>query len=316
MDKIKDGHSKMTKSIKRILVVSIIVASLLIAFFATTNADTSSSGSQNTPLCIGNTDSFTTTVVGVVTNAVYTPIILDGHSFTSTNIANYIALSFGTPSKVSISASNFVPEDYVQFAVTITNTGTDTLAFQPFSITIGYPSPTSTVNKPWTSANFGTDTLSTYLSHLDVSANWVTDFSYTGISAFPTTLAPRATFTYNLFVGLGGNVPYGIPGLYFSLNIPLSSQPTPTPSPCPTPTPKPTPCPTPTPKPTCTPTPTATPKPTPCPTPTPKPTPTPTSTPKPTPCPTATPKPTPTPTPKPTTCPTPKPTPKPTQRPR
>lgn len=144
MGKIKDWHSKMTKSIKRILVVSIIVASLLIAFFATTNADTSLSNSQNTSLCIGNTDNFTTTVVGVVTNAVYTPITLDGHSYTTTNIADYTKMAFGTPSTVSISASNFVPEDYVQFAVTITNTGTDTLAFQPYSITVGYPSPTAT----------------------------------------------------------------------------------------------------------------------------------------------------------------------------
>ena len=340
MVNIKDWQNKKAKSIKKIIVASIIVASLLIAFFATTNAATSSSN------CVANTDSFTTTVVGVATNAVYTPITVDGYSFTSSNIA-HVDIDSVTPSTVSISTSNFVPGDYVQFAVTITNMGTATLEFQPYTYSLyfvtatgtiinppypapitGYPAPINPLSaQSWTLANFGADTLSAYLTYLDGSrsTNWVMDFSYTGAAAFPTTLAPGATFTYNLYVGLGSNVPYGIPDCYFSLSIPLASvtipcptpTPTPMPTPCPTATPKPTPCPTPTPKPTPTPCPTATPKPTPCPTPTPKPTPTPcpTATPKPTPCPTPTPKPTPTPTPtatpKPTPCPTPKPTPTP-----
>jgi hypothetical protein len=302
---IKDWQNKKAKSI---IVVSIIVASLLIALFTTTNVVNS---------CVANTDSFTTTIIGITTNVVYTPVTINGYSFTISNIHNYHQSDNG--GTVSISASNFLPNDYVQFAVTITNTGTATLTFQPFTYTIGYPSPTTTVSKSWTLANFGTDTLSTYLTQLAGSSNWVMDFSYTKAATLPTTLAPGATFTYNLYVGLGSNVPYGIPGCYFSLSIPLAPArtPTPTPTPCPTPTPKPTatPCPTPTPKPTATPCPTPTPKPTatPCPTPTPKPTatPCPTPTPKPTatPCPTPTPKPTATPCPTPTPKPTPTPTP-------
>ena len=238
--------------------------------------------------------------------------------------------------------------------MTITNTGTDILVFQPYTYSTyfvtsigniinppypapitGYPSPINpSPAQSWVLANFGTYTLSTYLSHLDgsQSTNWLMDFSYTNGPALPTTLAPGAEFTYNLYVGLGSNAPYGIPGCYFSVNIPLAAicvTPTPTPTSCPTPTLKPTstPCPTCTPKPT----PTATPKPTSCPTPTPKPTSTP--------CPTCTPKPTscPTPhawrllnqlyvqhlhqnqrltaTPKPTSCPTPTPKPTPTNLP-
>jgi hypothetical protein len=343
---MKDSQNIKSSSIKRIIVVSIVVASLLMAFFATTNAATSSS-----PNCVASPDSFTTTIVGVTTNVVYTPITINGNSFTTSNIHNYLVQSdTGT---VSISASNFIPGDYVQFAVTITNTGTATLAFQPYgynnwfvyangleipsadypSVIVGYPAPTSIVNIPWTLTNFGTDTLSTYLTYLDGSrsTNWVMDFSYTKAATLPTTLAPKATFTYNLYVGLGSNVPYGIPGRYFSLSIPLTPSLIPTPTPCPTPTPKPTPtptptptpkptptptpthtpCPTPTPKPTATPTPTATPKP--CPTPKPTATPTPTATPKPCPTPKPTATPTPTSTPKPTSCP--KPTPKPTATP-
>jgi hypothetical protein len=43
-----------------------------------------------------------------------------------------------------------------------------------------------------------------------------------GTSAPPTTLAPSATYTYWIYIGLGVNVPYGIPNAYFSLDIPLT----------------------------------------------------------------------------------------------
>jgi hypothetical protein len=279
-----------------------VIVCFLTAFFANTNEFVSSCTQEPT-------NSFTTTVTGVSTNAVDTPITINGYSFTTSNIHNYVAQASDCGA-VSISASNFIPADYVQFSVTITNTGTNTLTFQPYTYSDyfispsgsmisppytspinGYPAPTINQQEPWTITNFGTDALATFLTRLSGNANWLVDFSYTGSKTLPTTLAPGATFTYNLYVGLGSNAPYGIPGYYFSLSIPLTQvcvtpTPCPTPTPTPTPTPKPTPCPTP--KPTPTPTPTATPKPTPCPTP--KPTPTPTATPKP--CPTPTPKPT------------------------
>ena len=188
----------MGKSIKRIIAVSTIVASLLIVFIATTNA-TAFLGAPKP------TDAFTTTVTGVATNAVDNPITINGNSYTTHNIQNYLKHSddCGT---VSISASNFVPSDYVQFAVTITNTGTDTLAFQPFTYSFyfvtssgkiinppypapvtGYPAPVNpSPAQSWTLASFGTDTLSNYLVKLSGSKNWVMDFSYTASIRYPS----------------------------------------------------------------------------------------------------------------------------------
>ena len=274
----------MARSPKRITVVLILAAAFLIAFLATTNATASLLEPQNSSVSY----TFTTTVVGVATNAVVTPITLDGHSFSSSNIGHYTQIvhtgDCGTPSTASIFASNFLPGDYVQFAVSITNTGDAALAFQPYTYSTyfvtptgaiinppypmpitGYPAPINPSSaQPWALTNFGTDTLSNYVVKLSGSANWLMDFSYTKTATLPATLAPGATFTYNLYVGLGSNVPYGIPSRYFSLSIPLALTPTPTPSPthtpCPTATPKPTPTCSPTPKPTSTPTPT--PKPT------------------------------------------------------
>ena len=252
------------------------------------------------------TYSFTTTVLGVSSNVVSTPITLNGVTYTSKNIQSFFSQSVNYGA-ISITLNNFVPNDYVQFSVTIANTGTESLQFQPFTYSLyfinlsgsiisppypspitNYPAPIVNQQEPWTITAFGTDALTTFLTRLSGDNNWLADFSYTGANTLPTTLSPGGTFTYNLYVGLGCNVPYGIPSEYFSLSIPLISVcvvPTPTPT-C-TPKPTPTPTPKPTPRPTPTPTPKATPKPTPCPTPTPK------LTPKPTP------KPTPTPTPKP-----------------
>ena len=255
------------------------------------------------------TATFTTSIVGVSTNAISSPLNIDGYSITSANIGNYQpAVQYGDPntlSNITITASGFVPNDYVEFAVTITNTGTATETFQAYTYVCefvnaqGVPtswtspidglhsSPKPPVVNAWTNDGFngaagggvpsGT-TLSTpvFINELigtgatSYNTNW--EVAWGSTSVLPTTLAPGATFTYNLYVGLGSNVPYGIPGCYFSLSIPLAPAPTPTPTP--TPTPKPTACPTPTPKPTPPPTPTHTP----CPTPTPKPTPTPTPT--------------------------------------
>jgi hypothetical protein len=326
MFRLKSMQDKKSRLVKRFIVITLVTC-FLFALLATTNAFASIPGQKPK-------DSFTTTVTGVGTNVIATPVTINCHSFTKNNIHDY-PLQFSDDGTVSICASNFLPGDYVQFTVTITNTGTETLAFQPFSYCCyfvdkcgnlisppysapisGYPAPINHQGD-WSLACFGTDTLGTYLTYLDGSrsTNWLIDFSYTAAATLPKTLAPGATFTYNLFLGLGTNVPYGIPGYCLKLNIPLASASTvPTPSASPTPTPKPTACPTP----THTPCPTATPKPTPTcsPTPTPKPTSTPTPTPKPTCPPTPTHTPCPTPTPKPTACPTPTHAPCPTPTPK
>src|SRR5208283_3852169 len=248
----------MAKPFHRTIAVSVIVASLLMVFFTTTNASITL-GIQKPA------DAFTTTVIGIATNVVSNPITLNGYYFTTHNIQNYVMQS-DENGIVTILANNFVPGDYVQFAVTITNTGTDILVFQPYTYSTyfvtssgniinspypapitGYPSPINpSPAQSWVLANFGTSTLSTYLTYLDGSQsnNWRMNFSYTNGGALPSTLAPGAQFTYNLYVGLGSNAPYGIPRCYFSINIPLNAICV-TPTPTPTVSPKPTLCPTP-----------------------------------------------------------------------
>jgi len=293
-------NDRLNDKAPKITLISIVLV-LLTSFFV-----------NSLVFSCSQTYSFTTTVLGISSNVVSTAVTLNGVTYTSKNIHSYFSQSVNYGA-ISITLNNFIPNDYVQFSVTIANTGTGSLQFQPFTYSLyfinpsgimisppypspitGYPAPIVSQQEPWTITAFGTDTLTTFLARLSGDNNWLVDFSYTGANTLPTTLSPGGAFTYNLYVGLGCNVPYGIPREYFSLSIPIISvcvvptptptctpKPTPTPTrtPCPTPTPKPTPKPTPTatPKPTCTPTPRATPKPTPCPTPTPKPT----STPKP-----------------------------------
>ena len=276
MFRLKSMQDKKGRLVKRLIVLTLVTC-FLCALLATTNAFASISGQKPT-------GSLTTTVIGVDANIIATPVTINGHSFTKSNIHDY-PIRFSNDGTVSLCLSNFLPGDYVQFAVTIRNTGSTTLSFQPYAYSFyfvtgsgtmmnppypspitGYPAPISIVNRPWTLANFGTDTLSAYISKYlagSQSTNWVIDFSYTKAATLPATLAPGATFTYNLYVGLGSNVPYGIPNYYFSLNIPLVSTPSPTPThpPCPTATPKPTPTHPPCPTPTHIPCPTVTPKP-------------------------------------------------------
>jgi hypothetical protein len=85
-------------------------------------------------------DTFTTTVVGVATNAVDSALTINGEPYTSAGQAgvSYPITNFvegpnsgdpNNPSTVTISASGFVPSDYAVFQVTIKNTGSATLGF-------------------------------------------------------------------------------------------------------------------------------------------------------------------------------------------
>src|SRR5208282_5960748 len=109
-----------------------------------TNAATSLS--QNSS-CSANTDSFTTTIVGIATNAVDSPITINGYSFTTHTIQDY-STQTSVSGTVSISAGNFLPSDYVQFAVTITNTGTSTLDFQPYTYSRYFDTAYGTIINP------------------------------------------------------------------------------------------------------------------------------------------------------------------------
>ena len=293
MVSIKDWQNKKAKSIKRIMLVPIIIASLLIAFFATTNAVATLSSSQN---CTNNPE-FSLAVNGTIqavrqvsinlgplssadsycevytlTNVGNTPVLITTTATLSPSNAAILNWQGGTTVTLSSDQSQKMNLTLTDFTIA----GTALVTFTSSSP----PCPTQTPTQPPTPTPTHTPTPT------------------------PThTPCPTATPT-----------PTHTP------------TPTPTHTPCPTATPTPTP--TATPKPTSTPTPTATPTHTPCPTPTSSPTTTPTCTPKPTasptstptpthtPCPTASPTPTPTATPKPTSTPTQTPTPTPTKSPK
>ena len=101
MDNIKNWQNKMAKPLHRTIAASVIVASLLMVFFTTTNASITL-GEQKPA------DAFTTNVVGVTTNAATNPITLNGYYFTTHNIQNYVVPSDDN-GIVTIVANNFVP---------------------------------------------------------------------------------------------------------------------------------------------------------------------------------------------------------------
>lgn len=211
------------------------------------------------------TDTFTTTVVGVGTNAVNSKITINGYQYDSGNIGSYNSGAIpgdpNTNSTVSISASGFVPSDYVVFQVTIQNTGSATLGFTNYQYTdnfvdsggniIGYTFPSTDpynanyIDNPkgpytgtWdigTSNGFDqaspntltamTTKFQTYLSNnaiVGCASTWCQDNAYVGTS-LPTTLAPGATFVYYIYTGLGAQTVYGIPADLYTITIPLTA---------------------------------------------------------------------------------------------
>jgi len=214
--------------------------------------------------------SFTTQVVGVYTNSSANAISIGGNSYTSANIASYntgpIAGNPSSPSVASIVAGGWVPNDMVELSVTITNTGTTTLAFSPYTINCyfvsepgnvrissgpfynnnGYSTGEFNQQAPWTNLGFngavggGISDSVTLTNSADTTnrqvfsdnlidglaggnnINWEVGWGTIGTTTVPTTLAPSATFVYNIYIGLGVNVPYNIPNMYFSLSIPMT----------------------------------------------------------------------------------------------
>jgi hypothetical protein len=195
------------------------------------------------------TDTFTTTVAFVQTNASASPITMYGTPFTNGSTpGTVLGSSSGNPSApsiVSFTASGFVPGDWIELDVTIKNTGTCTLQFTNWNyscyfvnattglpITSGpwtespYP-PYSASSGPlaWTLASFGSDSTAAFLQYIKGTGpgigwdiTWTANNSYQA-GSLPTTLAPGASFTYVLYVGLGVNVPYGIPNMYYSITV-------------------------------------------------------------------------------------------------
>jgi hypothetical protein len=247
------GGEKMQRKYKLLAIIVICaLATSTVAALGPTIASWTQSSIVNLTSAPA-TDSFTTTVTGVATNAVETPITVNGVAFVSSDINGYVLAVAGgdgaNPSTVSLSASNFLPGDYAQFAVTIKNTGSATLQFQQYTIldqfvnsggtAIVYTFPSTdpynanyvdpikpAATHPWTIADWGTDNLATFQLYLTdntkagCASTWCQDNAYTS-GTLPSTLAPGASFTYNLFTGLGNETVYGIPACHYQISIPL-----------------------------------------------------------------------------------------------
>lgn len=204
------------------------------------------------------TATFTTQVVGVTTNAALSPIDINGNYYTSSNITSYnsgvISGNPNTNSTVGITASGFIPNDYVQFQVTITNTGSATLAFSttytildqfvdnsgnpigyifpsndPYNANYNDPVKTVAVSHPWTVADWGTDSLTTFQTQLTdntkagCASTWDQDNALlAGTTVMPSTLATGQSFTYIIYTGLGAGTIYGIPACHYQIAISLT----------------------------------------------------------------------------------------------
>jgi len=269
----------MQKKLKILMAIAVcILASSLVAATAVPAIASWIDNSIVSVVTSTANSSFTTTVVGVYTNASANALTISNGGtgpYTSANIQDYntgpMAGNPSSPSVASMVASGWVPNDMVEFQVTITNTGTTTLAFAPYTIscyfvsepgnipittgpftTSPYPAYTNHYSEPWTFLGFygvvggGISDALTLTSATDGPAtlagtnqqifadnlidanaggnniNWEVGWGTIGASTIPATLAPSATFVYNIYMGLGTNVPYNIPNMFFSLSIPMT----------------------------------------------------------------------------------------------
>jgi hypothetical protein len=253
------GEEKMKRRLKILATVIICVMAVSLVLASSPSIAAWIDNSVVNIISAPATATFTTTVVGVATNAgPLNTIDINGNQYNSANIGTYSSGAIqgdpNTASIASITASGFLPNDYVQFQVTITNTGSATLAFSttytildqfvnsagtpigyifpsndPYNANYNDPVKTVAVSHPWTVADWGTDNLATFQTYLTNNAlvgcasTWCQDNALpAGTTTMPTTLAPNTSFTYYIYTGLGAQTVYGIPACHYQIAITLT----------------------------------------------------------------------------------------------
>ena len=175
-----------------------------------------------------------------------TPIGIGADTYTAANIATYSAGPVGgnpgSPSSITVSTNDFVPGDWVQFEITVTNTGSATLAVNnagTYTITASIGG-TLVYNLPSTSLNageFGQDSQAQSIAYLSSSAlgpnstpwdsSWFANNSWNPSNpptgTMPAYLTTGQSFVWYLFIGLGDSAPYGISGFSTTITITLPS---------------------------------------------------------------------------------------------
>ena len=189
--------------------------------------------------------SFTTTVVGLTTNANQTSIGINGADYNLTNIQTFVATTAGnggSNATVALSTSNFLDGDYVAFSVTIKNTGDAALLLNAtnnnvtvkdyfvnsngnYILVSGYPA-TGNTSFGMNSTGFGNDSLSTFITYLNdpsdgLTTNWLNDWGSL-VGPIPHEISKGQSFTFELYVGLGSQASYPMPNQLFSISIPLT----------------------------------------------------------------------------------------------
>lgn len=195
---------------------------------------------------------FQTSVTGITTNANLTPLDVNGNYYNTFNISQYKSVSYGSGSSNStllLNISNILPGDYVEFQITIKNTGGATFLLNAtgnnYSIndaaynssTGAYVPPSENVTGPMNGMNstpvsvgpytFGMNfgnlqgmNTSDFESSLVGQSYWAMDWG-ASTPNIPHSLTHGAVFTYYIWVGLGTNAQYPPTEAVFVLNIPM-----------------------------------------------------------------------------------------------
>ncbi len=211
------------------------------------------------------TATFTTSIAGVATNAAETPLSLNngnGYSYSGTNIASYtppsVAGNPNNPSAVTVNTGGFVSGTWAVFAITITNTGSATLALKGDTYTVTdsiggttvYDTQTQYGTITLSAGEFGQDTQATDIAYLSNTspngvlispydatpwaASWFADNSWNAVgypgynsalTEMPLYLTTGQSFVWNMFIGLGNSAPYGIGAFSttVTINLPVAS---------------------------------------------------------------------------------------------
>lgn len=237
----------------------LLIATIAIGLVAATFAFTTQNSTVKTISKQGtHTDTFSTTISAwTIQNPAGTNISINGvpylngnyyttPAYTQTTTGYSLATGTGSDSVFNLSLGNFYAGGYIGFNVTITNTGNIALLFTTYSLSCYFSNDNGAYVAPpagygagynltyqMNNSNFENVTLANYtangvtnpgfLYYLDYlwSDNWVA-WAGTALGVpVPTSLAPGASFTYTIFIGLGATAPYNLPDMYYSIEIPL-----------------------------------------------------------------------------------------------
>lgn len=171
---------------------------------------------------------------------------VNGINYTNNNIQNMFSQTINSTGNMNIpipNMSNFTTGEYVEFQISLKNTGdtyftfannitmanitnyfvNSTGAFISGTSINGAVSGNTTENM--TSFIQGSGNLSDYLTYLDNNTAWNTNWVnwWGNFSATPSIIGMGQTITFDMYIGLGSDVPPSLPGQYFGISLTLDA---------------------------------------------------------------------------------------------